>query len=196
MNKVLLVLIALITTACAHQTISTKASNGQWSFTEANNNSEKLTNSDLQNLFNTSINSCESSALDAPIKRPNCKYSRMANNCVSAKSFESTFCFKPISTRTCEIDSVKRYKDELFEHVKGCMLNVGWNWSPKSDNYNALQVAINSIPELLDWQKNHPEKWQLVASIDEELLKVPEYQTMSVRERLLAVVKKVKLKIN
>ena len=118
----------------------------------------------------------------------------MADNCVSAKSFESTFCFKPISTRTCEIDSVKRYKDELFQQVKSCMLNVGWNWSPKNENYESLQNVINSIPELVDWQKNSPEKWKLVGSIDDELVKMPEYKNMPIRDRLLVVVEKVKLK--
>lgn len=189
--------LSTVVIACANQIKEEKISNGKWVFVNSKQgaDSETIDNNKQawQQLFDSAISDCEGAALVAPIPKPRCHSSAPVNNCISSKSFPSNFCSRPIINRSCDIVSTQQYKDALFTHVQNCMATSGWQWLPSNNQYPPLQKIIDTIPELVDWQKNNPEKWAQVSSMDIELAASQEYQNMPTRNRLLVVVEKVKL---
>lgn len=168
---------------------------GQWflskvEFEKLNSQNKEV---DWPSILSSAQFECEKVAIDAPIKKPRCGLVTPVLNCQPiSRTVGGDFCSKPLSNKSCPIQEVQAYRQKLKDEFHGCMAQRGWEFQPFGDRPQPLQPVIDSIPELVEWQRSDWEKWKLVAKIDAELASAPEYKDLPVRERLLVVVKKVK----
>lgn len=102
--------------------------------------------------------------------------------------------------------AARRDRDRVYH---GCMVALGWTANKNEVAYlrseyaekgrqaeerenQIVQDAIESIPELAEWQASDPAKWDLAVSIDKQFRGMPRYADAPLRDRFLDVVKEVK----
>jgi predicted secreted protein len=107
------------------------------------------------------------------------------------------------------IGAAIRARKEREKVYHGCMVSLGWTDDQKemealkatykseqqkaekqrgTDQDIEVQMAIDSIPELSQWQKEDSSKWVLAVDIDQRIRELPEFKDMPLRQRFLKVV--------
>lgn len=161
-------------------------------------NSGEITSTQANHLFSIEKSKCKIEGLKVPIPPPSCTQAPK-QNCSNLTGFSKGFCQGYTPKPNCDYSSVNEAKDAQFKVFSYCMSLSGWSriWVPNHELHSKnieenIEDVFKSMPELIKWRENDPEKWGLAKKLDNELAEDPKYKELTLRERLTLVVSKVK----
>lgn len=164
-----------------------------------------ITDADLDKSFSSAKNQCRIEALRVPKPAPSC-YQPPRMDCTGMVGVSLGFCQAFTPPRECDYSGVNAAQEAQDSIYESCMSLAGWEkkWksygeikipTPKREDpkkTDTLMLAIESIPELYRWYVEDGKSWELAMNMDDTLKVLPEYQELSLRERFLIVVDRVK----